>query len=105
MTNAEKIARLTAYLHADYQWPDFPNAWRLEFILHPDMTLEMDLLNPVTGDFWSEEYGEISLPVLHSGGLLSIREITLAKVPYMSSFNHANVSDTPRAAHLKVVPK
>ncbi|MEM0550375.1 MULTISPECIES: hypothetical protein [Aeromonas] len=95
--------RLSPYLSQDYKWPSMPIGWQLEFIAYPDGDVEMDFLHPVSCAFWSEENGNLTLPIKPDGTNITVHTLISAGVPYMTTFGYAVVSDKPNEPHLKLI--
>ncbi|MFA0809460.1 hypothetical protein [Microbulbifer epialgicus] len=103
METEEIIGRLSQAVRPDYQWPEIPAGWQLEFILYPDGELDMDLLHLVSARFWSEDNGFLDMPVMKSGKVITVTDLKAAGVPLMTTFGHTVVSDVPKKPHLATV--
>jgi hypothetical protein len=95
--------RLKTVISADYSWPEMLAGWNLVFIAHSNSALEMDLLHPVSGNFWSEDNEPLKLPVLSTGNQITIRDLKNLGVPFMTTFGHAVVSEAAPARHLHLI--
>lgn len=77
--------RLKGIIPEDYKWPNVPEGYQLEFIVHPDGTLIMDLLNPDRGMFISEaENVHFETPRTVKSAPLTWQDLEKAGVPFMS---------------------
>lgn len=103
MSTQEKMDRLAEVLHSDYVWPEIPQGWQLEFIVHPDHSLEMDFLHPVSCRFWSDDNEFVGLPMLKNGCQIGLKDLVEAGVQYSSSFGFAKVSQPQKPKFFKPV--
>jgi len=97
-----KIA-LKEVVKPDYEWPKIPLGWQLEFIAYSDKDVDMDLLHPVSGVFWSEENNHMQPPIMNNGQNITATELKKYGVPFMTTFGEAKVSDSPKESHLNVI--
>lgn len=100
--NLVQIQDLLAPLLADsYKWPEVPAGWQLEFIAYPDGTLEMDILHPVSGRFWSEDNDYLDLPVKKDGIDLCPSDLQSKGIPFMTTSPTTTVVESEGRPHLR----
>lgn len=77
--------RLKDVVSPDYKWPDTPDGYQLEFILHPDGSIILDFLNTEKAMFWSENANEVmETPFTKDGSPVTWKILEKAKIPFMS---------------------
>ena len=103
MDSEEIIKRLSEVVTHDYVWPEVPAGWELTFIFYPDGFLDMDLLHPVSGRFWSEDNEFLNIPVKCCGQKITVGDLQRVGVPFMTTFGSAVVSDSIVKSHLSIV--
>lgn len=104
--NLEAVTgRLKGVICPDYQWPEVPAGWQLEFVAYPDGFVIMDVLHPISGAWLSEDHedGILDQPMKHNGEPLSAQVLQKAGIPFMTTFATAAVSNEPKELHLSVV--
>jgi hypothetical protein len=87
----EVIRRLDGIVRSDYQWPRIPAGWSLEFIAYSDASVDMDLLQPQLGVFWSEDNEPLKPPVMVNGQNITASALKKAGIPFMTTFLEAAV--------------
>ncbi|MEJ6534131.1 hypothetical protein [Pseudoalteromonas lipolytica] len=100
---SEVKQKLASVVSESFVWPEIPKGWQLEFIVYPDGEVNMDLLHPVSGMFWSEDNGHFELPIMKNGKFITATALKDAGIPFMTTFGHAVVSEKPQPPHLKSV--
>lgn len=96
-------ALLQGVVSPNYQWPEQPAGWQLEFIVYPDGEVIMDFLHPVSGVFWSEENEQLEVPLKQDKSALTWKDLKAAGIPFMTTFGYAEVSIAAPDPHLKLV--
>ena len=96
-------ARLHSVVSEDYVWPEEPAGWWLEFIAYPDGGVVMDLLHPVSANWWSDENDFLAQPFCTNGCEINASLLAKAGVPFMGTFGVAEVSQKPAEPHLSAV--
>lgn len=97
-----KVA-LGGIVSPEYQWPEQPAGWQLEFIVYPDGEVVMDFLHPVSCSFWSEDNEPLETPLKQDKTALTWKDLKAAGIPFMTTFGHAGVSTDAAEPHLKLV--
>lgn len=105
MELSEIVERLRDVVNPDFLWPEVPKGWQLEFIAYSNTDIDMDLLHPVSGRFWSEDHGHLETPAMTDGSPITAVTLKAAGVPFMTTFGTAAVSESSRDIHLTVVDK
>ena len=100
---SEVKEKLASVVSESFEWPEIPKGWQLEFIVYPDGEVNMDLLHPVSGVFWSEDNGRFELPIMKNGKFITATILKGAGISFMTTFGHAAVSEKPKSPHLKSV--
>lgn len=96
-------ASLSDVVKPEFKWPEIPLGWQLEFIVYSNEDVDMDLLHPVSGVFWSEDNGHFQPPIMNNGKNITAAALKKANVPFMTTFCEAKVSEQPKESHLKIV--
>lgn len=100
---SEVKEKLVSVVSENFEWPEIPKGWQLEFIVYPNGEVDMDLLHPVSGVFWSEDNGHFEPPIMNNGKYITANVLKKAGIPFMTTFGQATVSDKPNSPHLKCV--
>ena len=96
--------RLSGIVSTEYKWPELLPGWQLEFIAYPEGDLDMDMLHPVSGVFWSDDNEPLPLPYKSDESPITVWDLIALKLPYMTTFGYATVVDKPKESHLSLVP-
>lgn len=95
--------RIGHLLSDKYTWVDLPDGWQVEFIVFPDESVQIDYLHPVSGKFWSDENEPLQLPLFLNDKEISVIDLEVLGIPYMTTFGMAKVSETPKEPHLSII--
>ncbi|MBD3587714.1 MULTISPECIES: hypothetical protein [Salinimonas] len=98
-------ARLHGVVSNEYVWPEEPAGWWLEFIAYPDGGVIMDLLHPVSANWWSDDNDFLPQPFCTDGREINASILAKAVVPFMGTFGVAEVGQKQSEHHLSVVAK
>lgn len=104
MLSLEQVkVNLSDVVKPEFEWPEIPLGWQLEFIAYSNDDVDMDLLHPVSGVFWSEGNGHFHPPVMNNGKNITAAALKKANIPLMTTFGEAKVNEQPKESHLNVV--
>ncbi len=104
MLSLEQVkVNLSDIVKPEYEWPKIPLGWQLEFIAYSNDDVDMDLLHPVSGVFWSEHNGPFQPPIMYNEKNITATALKKAGVPFMTTFGEAKISEKPKEAHLNIV--
>lgn len=98
-------SKLSEIVSPDYKWPEVPLGWQLEFIAYSNTEVDLDLLHPVSGVFWTNYNDYIDPPIMLDGNPITATALSKAGVPFMTTFGHARAVDRPASCHLSIVKK
>ncbi|MGR2849386.1 hypothetical protein ABMX62_20330 [Vibrio vulnificus] len=95
--------RLRPVVSPEYQWPEMPAGWQVEFIVYADGEVNMDFLHPVSCIFWSEDNGQLITPFTADREPITCAMLQQCNVPFMTTFGHARISSSIPDPHLALV--
>lgn len=76
--------RLGDRVSEEYEWPELPNGYRVEFIVFSFNEVIMDFLDPKQAVFWSWDHPLPDQPVMFGGESLNVRILQQCNLPFLS---------------------